>query len=175
MSWWYTALKEPLANSPVVTSRFLTLFIPGIAFWLAGGWLVAQADTPLPPSVAVPDSPAHYLFRISLHTPKELEGLLARAEQLAKTIRPANRQTGIALVLHGPEVEVFARKNYAKYRHIVDRAARLDADGIIEIKMCRTEMRSRDIRDEDVPKFIEFVPYGPDEEDRLRRRGYVYL
>lgn len=158
-----------------MTSRFFMLLIPGIAFWLAGNWLVAQADTPLPPSVAVPDSRAHYLFRISLHTPEELEGLLVRAEQLAKTARPASRQTGIALVLHGPEVEVFAHKNYTKYRHIVDRAARLNAGGIIEVKMCRTEMRSRDIREEDVPKFIEFVPYGPDEEERLQRRGYVYL
>lgn len=123
-----------------------------------------------------PTSPgARYLFRVTLHTPMEIEGLLARAEQLARNIRPVDRGAGIALVLHGPEVEIFARKNYTKYRHIVDRAARLSAEGVVEIKMCRTEMGSRAIRDEDVPKFIEFVPYGPDEEDRLQRRGYVYL
>ena len=110
-----------------------------------------------------------------MHTPLEIEGLLARAEQLARNTRPADRRAGIALVLHGPEVEIFARKNYAKYRHIVDRAARLDADGVIEIKMCQTEMRSRGIGNDDVPGFIEFVPYGPDEEERLQRRGYVYL
>jgi intracellular sulfur oxidation DsrE/DsrF family protein len=57
----------------------------------------------------------------------------------------------------------------------VDRAARLDADGVVEIKICRTEMRSRGIHGDDVPGFIEFVPYGPDEEERLLRRGYVYL
>lgn len=79
------------------------------------------------------------------------------------------------VVLHGPEVEFFARRNYAKYRHPVDRAAKLDADGVIEVKMCQTEMRSRGIRAEDVPAFIELVPYGPDEEKRLLRRGYVYL
>lgn len=158
-----------------MANRFRILSILSIVSWLAGGWPAAQADTILPPSVAAPDSRPPYLFRISLHTPEELEGLLARAEKLSKTVRPASRQTGIALVLHGPEVEIFARKNYAKYHHIVDRAARLSAGGVIEVKMCQTEMRSRDIRDEDVPKFIEFVPYGPDEEDRLQRRGYVYL
>ena len=132
-----------------------------------------KAPTMTPNDSAAPG--ARHLFRVTLHTPVEIEGLLTRAEQLARTTRPADRHDGIALVLHGPEVEIFVRKNYAKYRHIVDRAARLDADGVIEIKMCRTEMRSRDIRDEDVPKFIEFVPYGPDEEERLQRRGYVYL
>ncbi|HLD14493.1 MAG TPA: hypothetical protein VJB18_07240 [Burkholderiales bacterium] len=158
-----------------MASQFLMLFILSAFFWLAGGWPVARADVPLPPSVTAPDSRPPYLFRVSLHTPEELEGLLARAEQLAKTARPASRQTGIALVLHGPEVEIFAHKNYAKYHHIVDRAARLSTEGVIEVKMCQTEMRSRAIRDEDVPKFIEFVPYGPDEEDRLQQRGYVYF
>ena len=142
---------------------------------VTGGIAAAAEKAPAtPPSdSAAPGS--RYLFRVTLHTPMEIEGLLARAEQLARTTRSTDRHDGIALVLHGPEVEIFARKNYAKYRHIVDRAARLSAKGVIEIKMCQTEMRSRDIRDEDVPKFIEFVPYGPDEEDRLQRRGYVYL
>ena len=134
---------------------------------------VEKAPTMPPSDSAAPG--ARHLFRVTLHTPMEIEGLLARAEHLARNIRPVDRRTGIALVLHGPEVEIFARKNYTKYRHIVDRAARLSAEKVIEIKMCQTEMRSRDIRDEDVPKFIEFVPYGPDEEERLQRRGYVYL
>ncbi len=145
----------------------LVMVVSGIAA------AVEKAPTTPPNDSAAPG--ARHLFRVTLHTPMEIEGLLARAEQLARTTRPTNRHNGIALVLHGPEVEIFARKNYTKYRHIVDRAARLNAGGIIEVKMCRTEMRSRDIRDEDVPKFIEFVPYGPDEEERLQRRGYVYL
>ncbi len=124
---------------------------------------------------ATPAPEARYLFQVVLHTPAEIEKLLARAEQLAATQRPSDRRAGIALVLHGPEVELFARRNYAKYRQLVDRAAKLDADGVIEVKMCQTEMRSRGIREQDVPGFIELVPYGPDEEERLKRRGYVYL
>lgn len=142
---------------------------------LAGGIAVAAEKAPATPPNDSSAPVARYLFRVTLHTPLEIEGLLARAEQLARNTRPADRRAGIALVLHGPEVEIFARKNYAKYRHIVDRAARLDADGVIEIKMCQTEMRSRGIGNDDVPGFIEFVPYGPDEEERLQRRGYVYL
>ena len=142
---------------------------------LSSGIVAAAEKTPaMPPNDSAAPG-ARHLFRVTLHTPMEIEGLLARAEQLARNIYPVDRRAGIALVLHGPEVEIFTRKNYAKYRHIVDRAARLDAEGVIEVKVCQTEMRSRDIRDEDVPKFIEFVPYGPDEEERLQRRGYVYL
>lgn len=142
---------------------------------LAGGIASAAEKMPTPPPNGATAPGARYLFQVSLHTPAEIEGLLTRAEQLARIARPTDRGTGIALVLHGPEVEIFARKNYAKYRPIVDRAARLTADGIVEVKMCQTEMRARDIRDEDVPGFVELVPYGPDEEQRLLRRGYLYL
>jgi intracellular sulfur oxidation DsrE/DsrF family protein len=78
-------------------------------------------------------------------------------------------------VLHGPEIEIFAKRNYARFRETVDRAARLNDGRIIEIKMCRTEMKRLGIGEEDIPDFIELVPYGPDEELRLRRNGYVYL
>lgn len=135
---------------------------------LAGAGVSAE-----PPAAPVPG--ARYLFQVTLHTPEEIEGMLARAEQLAATQRPADGRTGIALVLHGPEVELFARRNYAEYRRLVDRAARLDGNGVVEVKMCRSEMRRRGIRAEDVPAFIELVPYGPDEEQRLLRNGYVYL
>jgi len=124
---------------------------------------------------AAPPATPHRLFHITLHTPAEIEGMLTRAEQLAKTRRPDGTHAGIALVLHGPEVEFFARRNYSKYRRIVDLAARLDAAGVIEVKMCQTEMRARRIGARDVPDFIELVPYGPDEEQRLLRNGYVYL
>src|SRR3989344_6524878 len=153
--------------------KYLTYSLMALVM-VAGSVAAAEKAPTMPPNdSAVPG--VRYLFRVTLHTPLEIEGLLARAEQLARNMRPTDRRTGIALVLHGPEVEIFARKNYTKYRHIVDRAARLSAEKGIEVKMCQTEMRSRAIRDEDVPKFIEFVPYGPDEEDRLQRRGYVYF
>jgi len=150
--------------------RFLLLLAT-----LAAGAYVLPAHTDSAPNAATPENTGRYLFQVVLHTPAEIEKLLARAEQLAATQRPSDRRAGIALVLHGPEVELFARRNYAKYRQLVDRAAKLDADGVIEVKMCQTEMRSRGIREQDVPGFIELVPYGPDEEERLKRRGYVYL
>lgn len=137
-----------------------------------------QPRTPSPPHSPITDLTAEngrYLFSVTLHTPEEIAGLLARAEELAKSRRTDGRDTGIALVLHGPEIEIFAGKNYARFRETVDRAARLAAGHVIELKMCRTEMKRLGVKEEDVPAFIELVPYGPDEEMRLRRSGYVYL
>ena len=141
-------------------------------------WPRASSDTarPLPtPTTSLSEQHGRYLFNVTLHTPEEIAGLLARAEQLAQTMRTDDTRTGIALVLHGPEIEMFAKKNYPRFRKTVDRAEHLDAAHIIEVKMCLTEMRRLGLRKEDIPAFIELVPYGPDEEERLRRNGYVYL
>jgi intracellular sulfur oxidation DsrE/DsrF family protein len=115
------------------------------------------------------------LLNVILHTPEEIGALLSRAEELARARPPAATDVGIALVLHGPEVEFFARPQYARYKTLVDRAQRLDAARIIEIKICQTEMKSRGLKAADIPEFIEPVPYGPDEIARLQRRGYIYL
>ncbi len=142
-------------------------------------WPRASSDTAQPaqgtPATSLTEQHGRYLFNVTLHTPEEIAGLLARAEQLSHTLRTDNARTGIALVLHGPEIEMFAKQNYPRFRNTVDRAERLDSARVIEVKMCLTEMRRLGLRREDIPAFIELVPYGPDEEERLRRDGYVYL
>ena len=157
----------------------LVTSVVGIAAVAYIEWAYRPALTsdlaPPSPSASLSVEEGRYLFNVSLHTPEEIAGLLTRAEELARTRRADNRRTGIALVLHGPEIEIFAKKNYPRFQKMVDQAARLDAGHIIEVKMCRTEMKHLGIREEDVPAFIELVPYGPDEEERLRRSGYVYL
>ena len=142
-------------------------------------WPRASSDMAGPeraaPSISLTEQQGRYLFNVTLHTPEEIARLLARAEQLAQTMRTKDTRTGIALVLHGPEIEMFAKKNYPRFRKTVDQAARLDAGHVIEVKICLTEMRHLGLRKEDIPEFIELVPYGPDEEERLRRNGYIYL
>ena len=115
-----------------------------------------------------------YVFSIVLHSADEIDRLLTRAEKLARE-RPAPTGSGIALVLHGPEVEFFRQRNYHRYKAIVDRARRLNAAGVVEIKMCRTRMRSHGIGDGEIHDFIEVVPFGPAEVERLKGLGYVSL
>lgn len=116
-----------------------------------------------------------YVIDVVLHSYDEIEKLLDKAEASALQPRPAGATASIALVLHGPEIDLFSIKNYARYHELVDRAARLDAYNVIEVKMCQTSMRLRGVRNEDVPGFIELVPFGPDEIKRLQQRGYVKI
>ncbi len=156
------------------------IFVLGAGYWFASTSVSLQTAKP---QVALRQEQANpelldtrYVFDISVHTEDELRTMLERADKIADS---APDLTGklpvVALVLHGPEVEFFANENYAKFKDIVDRAAVLDGRGFIEVKMCRTMMRSRNMNDDDVPPFIEIVPFGPDEIERLRRNGYQVM
>jgi uncharacterized protein len=116
-----------------------------------------------------------YMLSVTLHSKKEINALFARAEKLSGKLYNDTRKTGIALVLHGPEVGFFTKKNYRDFKKIVDRARKLDKDKIIDIKICRTRMRLMKIKDNEIPSFIEIVPYGPSEEKRLLEKGYIHL
>jgi intracellular sulfur oxidation DsrE/DsrF family protein len=76
------------------------------------------------------------------------------------------------VVLHGNEAGAFIRSNYSANRSVVDTAALLDAYGVIDVKMCATWMRTHAITERDIPPFIETVPFGPAEVQRLRNAGY---
>jgi intracellular sulfur oxidation DsrE/DsrF family protein len=115
------------------------------------------------------------VFDISVHSIEELEVLFERAEEIASRPRAVGGGDSIVLVLHGPEVEFFAISNYDRYRSIVDRAARLDAFQVVDVKICQTMMERFDIGQDDIPAFIEQVPDGAAEVDRLTREGYIYF
>jgi intracellular sulfur oxidation DsrE/DsrF family protein len=112
---------------------------------------------------------------VTLHSAEQIQALLNRAQELAPKLPRDQKEPSIALVLHGPEIEFFARQNYSKYKDIVDLAEKMDADGVIDIKVCETRMRSMKLRQEDLPDFVDTVPYGPEEVKRLEREGYTYL
>jgi len=112
---------------------------------------------------------------ISVHTLDELRVLLDRAEQLSKRLLDANADASVVLVLHGPEVEFFSTKNYDRYREVVDQAARLDASDIVDVKICQTMMNIKGIARDDIPAFVDQVPDGRVELERLQNEGYVYF
>lgn len=112
---------------------------------------------------------------VSVHSLDELKVLLDRAEEIAARPRSQGESAGVVLVLHGPEVQFFAISNYPRYKDIVDQAARLDAFDVVDVKICRSMMDRLGIERDDIPAFIEQVPYGPAEVERLVREGYVYF
>ncbi|NNG13298.1 MAG: hypothetical protein HKM88_08630 [Halobacteria archaeon] len=130
----------------------------------------SPADTSLPEA----DS-GRAVLDISVHTQEELRVLFERAGELAMKPKPPGEKASIVLVLHGPEVDFFSIKNYDTYKDIVDEAARLDAFDVVDIRICQTMMKARGIEPDDIPSFIEQVPYGPGEVERLVEEGFLYF
>ncbi|MGB5177836.1 MAG: hypothetical protein WBP44_03795 [Gammaproteobacteria bacterium] len=119
------------------------------------------------------DAPLRAVLDITVHTLEGLRVLLDRAEELAMRPAAQGEEASVVLVLHGPEVEFFSIRNYEKYKDIVDQAARLDAFDVVDVKICQTMLEVQGIARDDIPSFIEQVPFGPDEVERLRQQGYV--
>ena len=135
-----------------------------------------RLEKPAPPAEVPPLAdalPGKAVLDISVHSIEGLKVLFDRAEELAMQPRPRGEDASVILVLHGPEVEFFSIRNYDKYKNIVDQAARLDAFDIVDVKICQTTMGLRGIEQDDIPSFIEQVPYGPGEVERLKQEGYV--
>ena len=116
-----------------------------------------------------------YAVDVSLHTRQEILELLKNTARVFHGPKPEGSEPTISLVLHGPEIEFFTIRNYDKNKDIVDLAARLKAYRHVEIKMCQTMMQEKGLTINDIPAFIEIVPYGPDELKRLIQNGYIYL
>jgi intracellular sulfur oxidation DsrE/DsrF family protein len=118
---------------------------------------------------------SHYVVELNIHTARGIQTILSRIDQYGQQHSSPDGAPRFALVLHGPEIEFFANRNYSAYKMLVDQAAALDARGVIEVKMCNKTMNELGLHKQDIPPFIEVVPYGPDEIDRLKSLGYVVM
>ena len=133
---------------------------------------LVEKDGKSPP---LPIKKGKFMFSVTLHKREEIDSLLTRADSLSKTMRTNGNKSAIALILHGPEIKLFTRQNYEKNRDIIDKAARLDGENVIQVKVCKTKMRELGVKNEDLPSFMEIIPYAPDEEKKLLDQGYVYF
>ncbi len=80
----------------------------------------------------------------------------------------------IVVVSHGPELVVFAKRNYSKYKAIVDRAASLAQQGV-KFEICRGAAASLNFQPEDFHGFTTVVPSGPYALTYWQMKGYGLL
>lgn len=80
----------------------------------------------------------------------------------------------IVVVSHGPELVVFAKRNYAKYKDIVDRAASLAQQGV-KFEICRGAAAALNFQPEDFHGFATVVPSGPYALTYWQMKGYGLL
>jgi intracellular sulfur oxidation DsrE/DsrF family protein len=78
----------------------------------------------------------------------------------------------VVVVTHGPELVVFAKKNYAKYKDIVDRAASLAQQGV-RFEACRNAAAALGFSPEDLHGFVTVVPAGPYALAYYQAKGYT--
>ncbi len=109
-----------------------------------------------------------YVFSVTVQSAQQLDVVLSRAEDLRELFDP-DQHSKIAIVLHGDELRLFQKNNYALNQSVVERARLLDQDNIIDIKACQTMMRTLEIEQSELPGFIEQVPFAPAEIERLVR------
>ncbi|MEO5862733.1 MAG: DsrE family protein [Burkholderiales bacterium] len=77
----------------------------------------------------------------------------------------------IVVVSHGPELVVFAKRNYAKYKETVDRAASLAQQGV-RFEICRGAAAALNFVPEDFHGFTTVVPSGPYALSYWQMKGY---
>jgi uncharacterized protein len=75
------------------------------------------------------------------------------------------------VVLHGPEIRVFAKENYEKYQGLVDKMAGLAKSGV-DFRMCNNAMHGAGFEAKDIVGFVTIVPAGFAELIDLESKGY---
>lgn len=80
----------------------------------------------------------------------------------------------IKVVIHGTEIVTVARKNYEKYREVVERMRYYAALGV-EFKVCNLAASDYDYRTEDFFEFIDVVPSAFTELVHWQQQGYALL
>lgn len=135
------------------------------------GWVCCIAA----PALHAESGAVGYVFSVTVNSPQQLDVVLDRAEDLRELFDP-EQHSRIAIVLHGNELQLFQKRNYSTNQSLVERARLLDEDNIIDIKACQTMMRTLEIGQDELPSFIEQVPFAPAEIERLQlQEGFTRL
>ena len=77
----------------------------------------------------------------------------------------------VVVVSHGPEIVVFDKRNYAKYKDVVDRAASFASQGV-RFEICRNAATVQGIGAENLHGFVTLVPAGPYALAYWQAKGY---
>ena len=80
----------------------------------------------------------------------------------------------IKVVIHGTEIVTVARKNYEKYREVVERMRYYASLGV-EFKVCNLAATDYDYQIKDFYEFIDIVPSAFTELAHWQQQGYALI
>jgi len=152
---------------------FLTMGICMLA-----GNVLAQGKAPWG-SASVTETqykPQKVVYDVAVKTERKVKSVLDRASYLSKITGADPFDSSIVLVLHGPEIEFFAIRNYNRYKEIMDRAQSLVEGEVLKIRMCRIAAEGHGYQPKDIHGFVEMVPMGDAEIIRLQtEEAHAYM
>lgn len=96
--------------------------------------------------------------------------LAAIADNGPASFEPAS----VVVVSRGAEVQVWANKNYSKYKDIVDRAKRLNEMGV-KFEICGATMASLGLKASDFPSWVGIAPTGLYALTYWQQKGYSFI
>jgi intracellular sulfur oxidation DsrE/DsrF family protein len=170
-----------------IGSKSLVMVVFTVATMLALLFMSVPEKRPEAPTVTADTTPESvasteeltakkYYFDVVDHSADDFKALLHRAYMIyEQSPLERRRELQIVMVLHGPDIEYFDAANYAENQEIVDLAAKLDAFGVFDFKVCARTAARLGVMPDEIPAFVEFVAYGPLEITRLDEAGYVRL
>jgi intracellular sulfur oxidation DsrE/DsrF family protein len=120
--------------------------------------------------------PQKVVYDVSVNHVAGVTSVLDRASYLSTITGADPFESSIVLVLHGNEINFFARKNYQKYRDLMHRAQSLVEGEVLKIRMCQIAAKSHGFEPRDIYGFVEMVPMGDAEIIRLQNEeDHAYM
>jgi len=147
--------------------------MPAVSSSIDHNMIPLQEVSPIIPSPEIENK--SYLFVVKDHSIEELEALLVRAEEVSQSKPEDFEDLEIVMVIHGPDIDFFTNQNHENNGQLLDVAARLDSFNVIDMKVCETTMSMRGVERNDIPPFIETVPFAPTEIKNRLEQGYINL
>ena len=80
----------------------------------------------------------------------------------------------VVVVSHGPELVVWDKKNYTKYKEVVDRAASMSGQGV-RFEVCKNAAAALGLKPEDLHGFLHMIPSGPYALTYWQNKGFALL
>ena len=120
--------------------------------------------------------PQKVVYDVNVKTLRAMNGVLDRASYLSKITGADPFDSSIVLVLHGPEISFFARKDYSKYKELMRRAQSLVESETLQIRMCKLAAEAHGLKPDDIHGFVSMVPMGDAEIIRLQNEeNHAYM
>ncbi len=112
------------------------------------------------------DKKINRVYDVNYTDPQHLNALASFIVNVNKEVEGKS-----VVVLHGPEIRVFAKENYEKYQGIVDKMAGLAKSGV-DFRMCNNAMHAAGFEAKDIVGFVTIIPAGFAELIDLQSKGY---